>query len=120
MLDEHRDRGRLEPDPVPGNNSDTETTDVDTEADLSIEKTGPLTATAGAPAGFDYTIVVSNGGPSDNTGGYTISDTLPTGLTLDEGASDGRCDASGQDVTCEDLSGLAVGDSDTFRAACDA
>ena len=43
-------------DPNPANNSDTETTHVDTEADLDIDKSGPLTATAGDPAGFDYTI----------------------------------------------------------------
>ena len=41
------------------NNSATETTDVDTEADLSISKSGPPTATAGDPAGFDYTIAVA-------------------------------------------------------------
>ena len=46
---------------------------VDTQADLSIAKTGPSTATAGDPAGFDYTISVTNHGPSDNAGGFKVS-----------------------------------------------
>ena len=68
--------------------SNTDSVEIATEADLSIEKTGPATATAGDPAGFDYTIKVHNNGPSDNTGGFTVSDTLPAGLTFETTGSD--------------------------------
>ena len=81
-------------DPNPTNNSDTETTHVDTEADLDIDKTAPLTATAGDPAGFDFSISVDNDGPSDNTGGFTVSDTLASGLTYVDALSDPRCSAA--------------------------
>ena len=31
------------------------------------------------PRGFTYTVKVKNAGPSDNTGGYTVTGALPTG-----------------------------------------
>src|SRR5262249_49385349 len=60
-------------DPDHTNDSSTKTVTVDTRADLSITKAGPPTAVAGDPAGFDYTITVTNNGPSDNTGGFTVT-----------------------------------------------
>ena len=64
-------------DPNAGNNtSNTVDTTVHTSADLTVSKTAPPTATAGDPAGFDYTVTVHNNGPSDNTGGFHITDTL--------------------------------------------
>src|SRR6185436_9751161 len=96
-------------DPHLANNTSATTTNVDTEADLSISKSGPATATAGDPAGFDYTLSVHNSGPSDNTGGYQVSDTLPTGLTFQPGASSTECSAAGQLVTCSEFTGLAAG-----------
>ena len=57
--------------------------DVDTEADLGDHQERPGD---GRPpvtrVGFDYTITVHNYGPSDNSGGFTVSDTLPAGLTF--------------------------------------
>src|SRR5205823_3235789 len=52
-------------DSTPGNDSSTSHTTVHTSADLSIHKDGPTDATAGDPAGFDYTLTVTNNGPSD-------------------------------------------------------
>ena len=50
-----------------------------TQANLSITKTGPVTATASDP--LAYTITVSNVGPSTATG-IVVHDTLPPGTTL--------------------------------------
>ena len=102
-------------DPNPLNNTDTETTTVDTEADLAITKTGPATATAGDPAGFDYTITVSNGGPSDNTGGFTVSDTLDTGPDLPGRRQLGRrARPPASSSSCVNATGLAAGASQVF------
>ena len=58
---------------------------------------------------------VDNDGPSDNTGGFTVSDTLASGLTYVDAVSDPRCDALGQVVTCVNTAGLtASAAADTF------
>ena len=101
-------------DPTPGNNSDDATITVSTEADLSIVKSGPASATAGDPAGFDYTVTVTNNGPSDNTGGFAVTDTLDAGLVFEAAGSDPACSAVGQDVTCSNASGLVAGESQSF------
>ncbi|MEX0709901.1 MAG: hypothetical protein WD116_01710, partial [Chloroflexota bacterium] len=84
------------------------------EADLTISKAGPASATAGVLAGFDYTLVVHNVGPGDNVGGFTVTDTLPAGVTFRALGSDGRCAAIGQVVTCTNAVGLIVDADDTF------
>ena len=48
-------------------------------ADLLVAKDGPLTAVAGT--NIDYTITVTNAGPSDATG-VTLADPTPPGLTF--------------------------------------
>ena len=66
-------------DPVPANNSATDTDDLTPRADLTITKTdGVVSATPGAPT--TYTIVVSNAGPSAVTGAV-VTDSFPTSLT---------------------------------------
>jgi len=75
-----------DPDPTPGNNSDTEPTPVQRSADLSIDKIdNGLTATAGQ--NFTYTIQLTNNGPSDSSG-WSVVDTLPTGMTYVSGPAD--------------------------------
>jgi uncharacterized repeat protein (TIGR01451 family) len=86
----------------------------ETAADLLVSKAGPASATAGDAPGFDYTLTVHNAGPSDNAGGFSVSDTLPTGLTFQALGSDSRCGAVGQTVTCTNLIGLADGADDAF------
>ena len=102
-------------DPTPANNSATATTTVDTEADLAITKLSPATATAGDPAGFDYALTVNNNGPSNNVGGFTVTDVLPAGLTYDDAASTPACaESPAGTVTCTNTTGLAAGGSTMF------
>jgi len=71
------------------NNNDTDpnnntATDVDTltpEADLSITKTDNDFEVVAGGAPFDYTIEVTNAGPSD-ADNVVVTDTLPAGLTF--------------------------------------
>jgi len=68
--------------------------------DLVLDKSGPATVTPGQS--MNYTLNVTNNGPStsDQT---TLTDTLPAGLTYDDGNSDNRCDQTGTNptvVTC--------------------
>jgi uncharacterized repeat protein (TIGR01451 family) len=68
------------PDPVPANNTATQTTTVATGADVSVTKTdSPDPATAGG--NVTYAIVVTNAGPSDAST-LALSDTLPLGTTF--------------------------------------
>ena len=83
-------------DPVPGNNSATDTDTLDPSADISITKTDG--ASAEVP-GTDvtYTIVASNAaGPSLATG-VTVSDTFPAVLTTCTWSSTAAGGASGND-----------------------
>lgn len=65
------------PDPNPANNEATAGLSFDASADLSITKTGPLTAIAGTQ--FTYTLTVDNAGPSTATN-VVVSDELPAGV----------------------------------------
>src|SRR5207248_10492334 len=60
------------------NTSNTVDTTVHSQADLSIVKAGPASATMGDPAGFDYTLTVTNNGPPA-TSVFTVTDVLPPG-----------------------------------------
>ena len=62
-------------DPIPGNNSATDTDTLSVESDLAITKTdGSATEVPGTPV--TYTITASNAGPSNNPGA-TVADTFP-------------------------------------------
>ena len=102
------------PDPNGGNNDSSTTTTVQTQADLSVGKTAPLTATAGDPAGFNFTLGVHNFGPSDNTGGFHVTDTLDPRLTFQSTGSSPACSAVGQVVTCTNNTGLAASGNQFF------
>src|SRR5206468_3011349 len=66
-------------DPVSGNNSSTAATTVNTQADLSVTKSGPTIVIAGT--NLTYTITVTNNGPSDAQG-VALTDGLPSGETF--------------------------------------
>jgi uncharacterized repeat protein (TIGR01451 family) len=93
-------------DPVPGNNSATDSdTVLIAETDLTLVKTGlPDPFIRGGL--MTFTLSVTNSGPSDSSGG-TISDTLPAELSF---SSSPDCSASGQDLTCP-VPALSAGDS---------
>jgi uncharacterized repeat protein (TIGR01451 family) len=105
-------------DPTPGNNSATDSDTLAASADLSITKTdGVTTATPGGSV--TYTIVASNSGPSDATGG-TVADTFPASLTCTwtcAGAGGGTCTASGSG-NINDTANLPSGGSVTYTASC--
>jgi Tol biopolymer transport system component len=100
------------PDPQTGNNAASTVLDIITIADLSVTLDAPTTARiAGDPAGFDYSIGVTNGGPSPNVGGYTVHGQLPAGVTFVGGNG---CSAAGGGFDCSSSAGLAVHASDHF------
>ena len=67
-----------EPDPIPANNTEPEDTTLVQRADVQIVKTGPSSATPGAP--LVYTLVVTNNGPSI-ADLVTVTDATPAGLS---------------------------------------
>ena len=82
---------------------------VDRQDDLTPSISGPSPQTAGDTSGFDYTVGVHNGGPSDNAGGYTVTGTLPHGVTFVSGAG---CTGTSGGFTCSTTDDLTVGGGD--------
>jgi uncharacterized repeat protein (TIGR01451 family) len=69
-----------EPDPVPGNNSSTEMTQVGQTADLQVTKSaGAETVLPGQP--ITYTITVTNNGPGDATA-VQLTEIVPSNTTF--------------------------------------
>jgi uncharacterized repeat protein (TIGR01451 family) len=104
-------------DPVLLNNSDDEPTQVIKRIDLSIDKTDtPDPVIAGQR--LNYTLLVTNLGPSDATG-VTVEDTLPAGVTyVSATSSQGTVTASGGTLTAT-LGDLDVGAQATITIAVD-
>src|SRR5690606_21711045 len=102
-------------DPDLANNTDDVDVEVLPAADLTILKVHSDEFVVGFEA--DYSITVTNLGPSSSTGTggdpITVTDTLPNGLTPTgaDGGADWDCDVAGQDVTCTFEGSLAAGDS---------
>jgi uncharacterized repeat protein (TIGR01451 family) len=96
------------PDPDPGNNTSTVVVPTKGQADLSITKT-PSVRTVGPNGQVLYTLVVKNNGPSDATD-VTVTDTPPTGLTLQaaKGGAGTTCGIQNNQVSCQ-LGTLAAG-----------
>ena len=79
-------------------------------ADLSISKTHTGDFTVGQQG--IYNIQVTNNGPNDATGGISVSDTLPAGLSYVSGnGTNWTCSAVAQTVTCTHPATLAGGNS---------
>jgi large repetitive protein len=83
------------PDPDLTNNTDSDNTTINDLADLAITKHHTGNATAGEP--FQYTLSVTNNGPSDIPGPVTVTDPLPQGITY--------VSATGTGWTCTNPSG---------------
>jgi len=91
---------------------DCESPPVDTDIgapNLEVGKTGPATAIVGVA--YDYVVTVTNTGTAATTVVATVTDTVPTGLTINTAAG---CTIAGQTVTCAVPAGLAVGASASF------
>ncbi len=103
------------PDPVPGNNSSTTSTTITLSSDLSISKTdGSPTYTPGSPT--TYTIVVSNGGPSDVVGA-SVADSFPAIVTSAAWTAVGTAGTSfsaGGSGAIGDTVGIPAGGSVTY------
>lgn len=83
------------------------------KADMAIALSHPGAFTAGGTGTFN--IVVGNNGPTATPGPTTVTDTLPTGLTLVSGVGTGwNCAAAGQTVTCTNTAALIAGASSTI------
>ena len=77
-------------DPNEENNSDSERTEVQSSADLSIEKTASEQNVQDGDE-FNYILTVRNGGPSE-AGNVTVTDDLPDGVAFVSASSDrGTC-----------------------------
>ena len=102
------------PDLDEDNNSDTVTSDLVADTDLSLVKD---VSTAEALVGDDvvFTLSVSNAGPS-TARDVVVTDPLPAGLRVSgiPEADTGSCTVSGRTVTCT-LNDLAAGDSTEIR-----
>jgi uncharacterized repeat protein (TIGR01451 family) len=105
-------------DPVPGNNSATDSDTLGASADLSITKTdGTASATAGGST--TYTITASNAGPS-TANAATVADTFPASLTCTwtcSGLGGGTCTGGGAG-NINDSVNLPSGGSVTYIANC--
>ncbi len=96
------------PDPDPENNTSTDETSLSPSADLSMTKTAnPDPVTAGEQ--LTYTLTVSNAGPSDASN-ISITDVVPSGLTVVEASLSPDCALSGQTVSCSTASLVAGSD----------
>ncbi|MEP7340906.1 MAG: DUF11 domain-containing protein, partial [Acidobacteriota bacterium] len=104
------------PDPMPANNSDTDSDTINVSADLAITKTNNATSLV-AGTQTTYTIIASNAGPSAVVGA-AVADSLPVTLmnatwtcTPSGGSSCGSANGTGSINTTVDL---AVGGTATF------
>ncbi|MCG6987532.1 MAG: DUF11 domain-containing protein, partial [Gemmatimonadetes bacterium] len=93
-------------DPNTANNTSTATTTVGQTADLSLAKTAPATAIAGAQ--ITDTIRVRHVGGTSDASGVVVTDPLPSSLTFVSATGGGT--ASGGTVTWN-VGTVAVGDS---------
>jgi uncharacterized repeat protein (TIGR01451 family) len=85
-------------DPTLADNSDTETTNVTRDNDLTLTKTAP--ASAVRTNNFQYSLTVRNNGTVNATN-VVVSDTLPTQVTFVSATpSQGSCSFASGDVTC--------------------
>ncbi|MGE4073842.1 MAG: hypothetical protein AB7E72_21940 [Lysobacterales bacterium] len=106
-------------DPVPGNNTATDTDTLTPQTDLAITKTdGSSSAVPGTEV--IYTIVASNSGPSVATAA-SVADTFPAALSACSwtclAGTGGSCTATGSGNIVDSVN-LPVGVSATYIATC--
>ena len=95
-------------DPEEENDTASVEDEVAASADLSIVKTSPGTVLRGDD--IEWTIVVTNDGPSDDPGPITVTDTVPDAFEIASADGEGwACEVDGQDITCVRDELLTVG-----------
>jgi uncharacterized repeat protein (TIGR01451 family)/fimbrial isopeptide formation D2 family protein len=97
-------------DPNESNNSASDTTTIDTSADLAIVKTHTGSFDAGSDG--TYTLTVTNHGPSDAELPLQVTDDVPSPFTLVSASGGSAWDctgSSGNDVSCVALAPLPTG-----------
>ena len=97
-----------------GNNSATESTPINAVPDLLINKTHAGNFTVGVNG--TYTLTVTNGGSASTSGTYTVTDNLPTGLTVastptGSGWACGTTVVGSSTATCTRSTAIAAGNS---------
>jgi uncharacterized repeat protein (TIGR01451 family) len=97
-------------DPVPGNDSSTQSTTVQVRADVGISKTDGADPVA-AGNNLTYTILVTDQGPSDATG-VLLTDPIPAGTSFV--SADGGGSLSGGTVSWN-IGSMTSGSSQTFH-----
>jgi uncharacterized repeat protein (TIGR01451 family) len=95
-------------DNVGGNDRSTTSTAVTGLADIAMAKTGGDTLSVGGTA--SYTVTATNVGNLTVAAGFTVVDSLPTGLTFQAATSAGfGCAAAGRAVTCTSTQAITPG-----------
>ena len=109
-------------DPTPGNNTASDVDSSDAQADLSVSKDDGLTVIAPGET-LEYTVVVSNAGPSD-VQGAELTDAIPAEIlswdwscTAAAGGASGCDPASGLSADFTDTVDLPAGSSLTYTVA---
>ena len=101
------------------NNSASDTTTV-LASDLTLSKTHSGSFTVGMPG--SYVLTLNNLGTASTSGAITVTDTLPTGLTIQNGtvtlsgtnAVNWTCTATNNVITCTSTTAIAALGSSTF------
>lgn len=92
------------------NNTDDDSSEFTAEVDLAIDKSHVDEAIAGEE--FDWTIEVTNNGPSDSAGPIAVSDGLPPGTSFVAASGDGWvCNVTDATVLCSRADGLPAGEA---------
>jgi uncharacterized repeat protein (TIGR01451 family) len=94
-------------DPTPANNIGTDTATVVSSADLSLTKAHTGAITAGSNVVYHF--VALNSGPSGAAGPITITDTLPTGLSVVSASAGWSCTPTTGTVVCTNPASISSG-----------
>ena len=104
--------GAATSDPVPANNSASQPTTISVSADLAVTKTDGV-ASIVAGTSTDYTIMLTNNGPSAVAAGVVVSDPIPAGTVGSE--TEPNCAIAAGTFTCTTTAVLASGASVVYH-----
>jgi uncharacterized repeat protein (TIGR01451 family) len=98
-------------DPLPADNTASQTTGVTTRADLGVTKLDKPDPVIAGPT-LTYTVTVANPGPSDAVG-VVFTDTLPSNVVYQSSSGAGwACTLNGANLRCERSTNLVAGTHD--------